>query len=180
MAARFVAVDIDAHHEFKLIEGGLEATRIRRRECWDFLAMVRKARTCPSPGSSISSARVATGNSPITSGKVADTAPPATGLEAATHPQFFLLLSWPPGETSHRTGPIEFSCQNIQYIGGPRGQGAKANRVNTYSSVDDPALGMGQFSSQSPDDRRDLHRSAWSPVRGTKGLNGYAHFVEAI
>ena len=177
VTTRFVAVDVDAYHEFKIFEGGLEATRIRRRES-GVSSDCEEGSDLPLTGFLDFVCQGRDGKFAHHLGKVPDAAPPATGFEAPAPRSF--SGSGTRGQGKHRpTGPIEFSGQNIQYIGGPRGQGAKANRVNADSSVDDPALGMGQFSGQSPDDGR-VHTAALGHPLGRKGLNGYAHLFEAV
>ncbi len=177
VTTRFVAVDVDADHEFKIFEGGLEATRIRRRES-GVSPDREEGSDLPLSGFFDLVGQGRDGKLAHHLGKVPDAAPPATGFEAPAPRSF--SGSGTRGPRKHRpTGPIEFACQNIQYIRGPRGQGAKPHRVNTDSSVDDPALGMGQFSGQSPDDGR-VHTAALGHPLGRKGLNGYAHLFEAV
>ena len=69
----------------------------------------------------------------------------------------------------HDGAAVELARQDVQYVGRPGGESAEAHRMDPDSSVDDAALGGGEFPGQAAK-RGCRYAAAWSHALGGEGL----------
>ena len=137
-------------------------------------AIVTRARTWPSPGVVISSARPATGSSPNDSGSAADAARPAPDPHSLADRSAAGRVALPGGgEREHRPAlAVEVAGQVVEDVDEPAREGAEALRRRPDARVDGGALGGGELARDpadlvgvDPADRRDRLRGERSRQR---------------
>jgi hypothetical protein len=137
-------------------------------------AIVSRARTCPSPGVTISSVSVATGSSPSASGRPADAAVPAAGPERPARTPVVGRV----GE--HRAArAVEVAGQQVDDVDQPARERAGPHRGRAEPAVHAGAVRIGELTGQRPDGVGGDPAAVRDPFRAER-REPREHLVEAV
>ena len=142
MPRRRVQVRVDADHQLEPARAGRSSRPASGVVSAGLPAIVSRARTCPVPDVSISSASVATGSSPIASGR------PRTRLcqrpvRNAARRASRLLVG---GVGEHGAArPVEVAGEHVEHVDEPGCERAVRGRVGADAPVDDRRRGRGEL-----------------------------------